>query len=369
MRKQLLLLGTLLAMLIPVAAFAAGEEYEKLPIVVLTYSEALALALEDVPAIQNLENRIAELQKERNDLNEAYRLTRWQISAAAADGLRSQITELNRQIEHMSLEIDTIKLRREQALINAIAVIANAAIDIETAEASIVITSEQVRRTGRLHSFGFASASELRIAQARLTQEQVNLDNLLITKANGLSTLNHLLGQPVYQQTYVELERELPEIPGNLTNHIESTVLQAPSIRQMRFDIYRRREDMAQHRAVYRYLGVSPRRNCETCQALQSAYDIAVLQQTTAIRAMDTALRAAYNNLEQLQNQESAARLALGQAEEALQIAQTNFELGRVTQFEIDSALFSIFSAQQAIERILNQQWVMMLVLENPALL
>jgi len=177
------------------------------------------------------------------------------------------------------------------------------------------------------------------------------------------------LGQPVYQQIYVEFEQELPEIPEYLTNHIETLVSQAPSILQMRFDIYRRREDLNRHLNIYRERGVRPPRECDECDDLHEAYDRVTLVRNIATRAMGAELRTAYSNLEQLQAQETAARLALVQAEENLQTAQTNFDLGRVTQFEIDTAVFAIFSAQQAVERILNLQWGLALGLDNPVLL
>ena len=369
MKKKLLMLSVLLAVLMSVPALAAEDEYEEAPPVVLTYNEALALAFENLPAVQDLENRIAEMEEELSDLNDEYRLISWLGNREVNNALRRQITELNRQIEHMNLEIEIIKLRREQALISSLVVISNASLDIETAEASIVITAEQVRRTGRLRSFGLASANDLRIVQARLTQEQTDLDSLLIARADGIISLNHLLGQPVYQQTYVEFERQLPDIPANLTSYIDALIRQAPSIRQMRFDIYRRREELTRHRDFYREREISPRRDCETCLALRNAYDLILLENDVALRAMGTALRAAFSSLEQLQNQESVARLNLSQAEEALQTAQTNFELGIVTQFEIDQAMFSIFSARQAIERILNLQWGLALSLANPVLL
>jgi len=369
MKRLLLMCGVLLAIFIPVVAFGAEEEYVEEPIVIFTYNEALALALEDIPALQELENRIEELEEELYYFNRDFRNLRWQLSETAINELRRQQTELEREIEHLSLDAIIIRLRREQSLRNNLVANANAAIDIEIAEAALVLTEEQLRRTGLLHRFGFASASELRIAQQRLTQEQMSLDNLQVAQTNALSNLNHLLGQPSHQQTYVEFERELPEIPENLISHIPALVAQAPTIRQMQFNVYRRQEERERHLRIYRDRGERPRRDCEICEALQFAYDIVSLEQSTAMRAMETALRTAHSNLEQMHTQEAAARLRLTQAEESLQTAETNLDLGRVTQFDVDMALYAIFNAEQAIERILNLQWGMVLLLGNPVLL
>jgi len=366
MRKLILLAGLLLAISMPVLTYA----YEESVLVVLTYEEALALALEDVPALQVLENRLEELEKERYDLNEDIRRMQWQVSTAVLDSMRHQRTELDRQIAHTNLDIEILTLRQEQLLQRAILTIANTTLDLETAEASIAITIEEVRRTERLHHFGLASATELRQARSRLLAEEMNLSNLYIAAVNGLSNLNHLLGQPSYQETYIEWERELPEIPENLSNHISALVLASQTIRQMQINIYRRNEERAQHIEEYRQRGVPrPRRDCDVCEALDWAVDMAVLERTTTKRSMETALRIAFSNLEQLQTEEELARLTLAQAEESLQAAKTNFELGRVTQFEIDRWMFAVFSAEQSIEGILNQQWAAMLALDNPVIL
>jgi len=366
MKKLLLLCGVILAVLLPITVL--GDEYEN-ALIVLTFDEALTLALEDIPALMDLESRIEELEDEIYDLNESYRRIRWQVSSSMLDNMRRQMIELERRLESITLDRDIMTLRREQSLINALLNIINIALDIETAEASLVITAEQLRRAELLHRFGFASASEVRTAQARLTQEQMSFENHLIAQTSAQNNLNLLLGQHADVLIYVKFERELPELPEDLTNHIEALTAQAPNIRQMQFNVYRRSEDLERHLAAYRQRGERPPRDCETCEALQEAYDRAVLEQNIAIRGMEASLRTAYNNLEQLQTQEAAARLALAQAEENLQTAQTNLDLGRVTQFDIDIAEFAIFSAQQTIERILYMQWGMVLGLKNPVLL
>jgi len=365
-----MLCAVLMAVFIPAVVLAAEDDYTYTLPVVLTYDEALALALEDIPALQSLESRKAELTEERGELNDDYRhARRYGTDTAILRVYRRELTELDRRIEHITLDIDIIKLRREQTLVNVLTAIANINIDIETTEASIALTTEQVRRTERMHSFGFASTNELRIAKARLTQEEMSMENLLIAKANVVSVLNNLLGLPAYSQTYVEFERGLPEIPENLTEYIETLVMQAPTIRQIQFDVYRHREALTRHITSYRERNTRPRRDCDECEALQNAYEQIVLERDIAIRNMETTLRTAYSNLEQLLNQEISARQNLARAEDSLQTVKTNFELGRTTQFEIDNAQFLIFSAQQAVERILYQQWAMVIALENPVLL
>ena len=364
MRKLLLLCVVLLAVSIPVTVY--DEEYYEDEAVVFSYGEALALALEGLPAIQDLENRIDDLDEERDDLRDLLRRVQWSWSAAAVSNLRHQITEIERQKEHLALDIEIIELRTELFLRNALTGMNNAAINIKIAEASIEISAEHLRRTGLLHQFGLASAGELRVAEQRLAQEEIRLENLRLAKANARGNPNLLLGQPPYQWTYVEFERELPEIPEGLSRHIESIVPTTPTIRQLQININRRQSDRSRHRAECTHMS---RRNCEQYIALREIYDRAHLDRDIAIRQMETALRTAYSNLEQLFNRQAAAQVNLDLAIGRLETAYTNLELGRVTQFDVTQAYFDVFSAELEIEMILNEQWVLGLLLAYPVLL
>ena len=364
MRKLLLLCGVLLIVSLPITVYS--EEYYQEETVVLTYSEALALALEILPALQDLEDRYEDLLEERNDLRDLLRRVQWTWSTSAVETLRRQITDIERQKEHLTYDIEIMKLRTELSLRNAMVGMKNAAIDIEIAEVSIEISAEHLRRIGLMRQFGLASASELRVAEQRLSQDEIRLENLRLAKARAQYNLNHLLGQPPYQQTYIEFERELPEIPEDLTRHIEQLAPNAPTIHQMQINVVRRWDDVTRHRANCTY---TPRRNCEIYIPLREAYDRARLDRDLAIRQIETALRTAYSNLEQLLNRETAALVTLDQAIDRLETAQTNLELGRVTRFDVENALFEVFSAELAIERILNEQWVLAFMLAYPVLL
>ena len=183
---------------------------------------------------------------------------------------------------------------------------------------------------------------------------------------NAAESLNHMLGQPPYQITNVVYERTQSEIPDDLTRHITQTVNQAPSIRQMQIAVDRHTDEITQHRDN---CNVTPRRECETYTNLRTAYERANRDHRLAIRAQETALRAAFNVSDQLQRQESVAMLILEQAIADYSNTQLNRSLGRATQFEVDNAINSVFIAEQAIERILYQRWVHEFTLANPALL
>jgi len=364
MKKIILLCAVLLVVFLPVYVY--GEEYED-DIVILTYDEALALAVESLPAIWDLEAHIEELEETRDDLRDDLRRISWAGGDAVA-AMRREMTELDRLIASANMEIETLVLRTELSLRTQLISIINNAMDIEAAKGSMDLSRENLRHIELRLRFGMASANDLRLANARITQEYMSLDILLAAQASIREDLNYFLDLPPYQYVIIEFERYLPEMPENLSPLITQAVSQAPTSRRMQFDVLRARESLALHRERCTYRG--RRRNvCDTCDTLIDRYDRAVIDRNIEIRRMETALRAAYNRLEQLQTQEAAAILALEQGQDALEIIKTNLDLGRATQFDVDSAIVARHVMEQAIERILYQQWVLVLSLANPELL
>ena len=362
--KKLLLLCC--AALMIVALAADYDDYDEQTATVFSYAEALALTIEGLPVIQDLENAIEDLEEQLDDLRTMYREIRWFLSSTVLDRFRRQMTEVERQIQHFRLDIETAKAQAELSLRRAILDIANAAMDIDAAEASLLISTEHLRHVSLRHEFGLASANDLRLAEQRLEQELIRLENLRLTQSNAQGRLNHLLGQPPYQETVVEFERVLPEIPDNLQHHISTIAPNTPASRQIHINVLRRRDDITQHVDQCRY---TSRRNCETYIALRTAHERVRLDHAIAIRQTETALRTAYSSLEQLFNREAAALVNLDQAVTRLETAHTNFELGRVTRLDVDRAYFDVLSAAMDVERVLYEQWLLGLLLRYPGLL
>jgi len=333
---------------------------------VFTYEEALELALETFPEIQDLENAIEELEDLRDDLRDVLALTYWMIAYTRGSTIRSHLDEVERQIEELTLDIRVIELRAELTLRNMLSDIANAAIDIEIMEASIVVSEESLRRANLLYSLGMISTSERRRAESRIMQEEMSLDNLRLVMANSQASLNLLLGQSPYQLTIVEYEITQSEAPVNLTRHITQTVAQAPAIRQTQINTERQRDAYNIHKERCH---ISPWRDCDSCVELHEAYARARLDQSLATRTMETALRMAHNRMSQLRTQEQAGSLELLQAVEGLETAEINLELGRGIPFEITQARHEVLDAELNVKRFLYRQWVLDFTLANPVLL
>lgn len=76
-------------------------------------------------------------------------------------------------------------------------------------------------------------------ASPNLTQGRAQLDALLRGKETIGQNLNYILGQPLDQDTVIEVENELPELPKNLSDYIEAMVNQTHQVRFVQLELDR----------------------------------------------------------------------------------------------------------------------------------
>lgn len=84
---------------------------------------------------------------------------------------------------------------------------------------------------------------------------------------------------------------------------------------------------------------------------------------------LEAAILCGYTGFITLVAQYEAIHMETERALENLEVAQTNYELGFVTQFEIEQVYLAVYSAQHEKESILNQKWILAFRLEHPSLL
>jgi outer membrane protein TolC len=275
------------------------------------------------------------------------------------DAARRGLRELDDQMYILRIQQQQSKLGIENTLRSLMIVVAELEATITTMEANLALSEENLRRVTVRHSFGLASSNELRAVRQALNIEEMNLLLRKTNLYNARNSLNLLLGQPLAQHTIIEFERELPEIPEDLDAHINEIIPQTPSIRLLQMDVDREYEAMRAYRGTDR----------ETRAALREAYERATQRRNQSMLTMEAALRRAYNDLLNLQTQKESQLLQVYRAQQALETAETNLALGRVTRHEITQAQLAIFQAEQAIESTLNQKWTLAFRLQNPTLL
>jgi len=330
----------------------------------LSYRQALALAQENenALAVRSVDAQIAAVRDELNELMEMLQESSW---SNWPDNLRNvyqrQITELERQILFLQLNRDITMVGIERSLRGALVNDRVTANNIAIAEERLTLSEERLRRTVILRRFGLASANDLYAAEQGLSQQRMELEHLRVTASNQRQALNLLLHQPLNREIEITFETGSSDLPEDLERYISAAVPQAPSIRQLQINIDRRRDERELYSATH---GDDARQ--ETLTALTGAHNRAVRERDNAVCAMEAAIRASYNGIIQLRAQKDAAVSELERAMHEWETAQRQFQLGRVTQFEVDNARFVILSRELALQNITYQLWLAEFSLFNP---
>ncbi|MCL2499632.1 MAG: hypothetical protein FWE90_04755 [Defluviitaleaceae bacterium] len=340
--------------------------------VVLSYEQALELALEDLSAIHNLEIQInthgSEIDRIRRVLQEFIC-----EDEHTRENHRKQITNHEQHIRYLHLSGEIINANTERSLRNALVNISVTENHIKIAEARLVLQEENLRRVIIMHRFGLTSTQALQAAKRSVTERHMELDRLFLTEYDQRQALNHILQQPLYQMTRVEFTAELPELPEDLDLYIESLIPQTPAIRQTQINIETRREERdfflrRNMTSAYRQSNVwrfSDDGLQYTWNELVNGYETAVRERDTAIHVMEANIRAAYNYITLLINQKAAGLSALEQAIYDLNSTHKLLELGRVTPFEVENARFSVLERELTLLNTYYQLWLAGLSLAN----
>jgi outer membrane protein TolC len=365
-----ILFGVLLFVLLGVCSFNVyGQVY-------FTYEQALAASLENVLALQDLDARIREHKDALEELMDNLREWRWENwPNESREIFRRQITEIERQIRRVELSRGIAETNIERALRGALVTVSVTAHNIQILEERLTLSEERLLRTGVLRRFGMASANELIAAEQNVRQLRMDLFNLRVTAFNQQQALNYIMQQPLYQETTVTFEIELTGLPEDLDKYIQTAITRSPGIAQLQITVDSRADEMDVFAQTHRDRGARERSGAwnlsdddlqESWDSLVRAHERAVRERGEAVRAMESTLRAAYNGIVQMQNQETAARLDLEWAEAELETAQRQLALGRVTAFDVNNASFTVFNRELSLQNIHLQIWLAEFSLANP---
>ncbi|MCL2224828.1 MAG: hypothetical protein FWB96_07670 [Defluviitaleaceae bacterium] len=345
----------------------------------------------------DLSGQVTALQGQRSQLmHEIARLNRPEEIAELRRDVQRNMNELDRQTTMLEMGREQAELSVEYILRSLI--VAQAELDsfIESFTASLALQEMNLTRMTVMHQVGMLSTHDFNAAKHGLSQARTQLEEMKRTRQTLMQSINHLLGQPLEQDTVIEFEREFHETPEDLTAHIEAAITETHTIRSLQLDV----ERASDARWVYTgnranvSLSESERRRAHnpnritqniwsleqtdedeeieslrTRIALQEAFERAETNHEQTIRQMEANLLRAYTELEALHTQYEAQQADHARALENLEVAITNLALGLITQFEVEGARLAVFAAEQEKDLTLTRKWALSFRLENPTLL
>ena len=302
---------------------------------------------------QNIGSNIATMEMQREIIwRELNALHEGTLLRELTEDVQLNISDLNRYVQALRLHQEQAKLARENTLRTAIVTLIELEAAISISKQKIILDNEDLRRLSLRHELGRASINAVQTAQLNIQIAEMELEELFRRQRTAMRNLNHLLGQPLTQYTVVTITPYFPEPPEDMQRFINTVIQTTPTTRELNLEVVRTRE------ARRAYTG----NDRDKRALLREAYEHA---ETT----MEVTMRLRFSELESLISRAEALYLELTQAETRLQVALRNLELGRITQHEVNQALFSIYVIEQDVEAVLKQKWRLTFLIDNPSIL
>jgi len=349
-------------------------------------NQALSQAMSSTAGVQGLTNEIAMMEIQRSIIfTEISNLQDETQFRALVREARHGLDELERQMENLALQQDMVALNMENVLRGILADMSGLEMMIEATQAELALAEFNMTLTELRYKLGMISSMDVSNAHHQLAQARDHLNTLSRHQVIAMQNLNHMLGLPLSEDTVITFDRGHSNPISNIEQHIAQTVPQTINVQQLELDLASaigarrvytnsnaeiRITEHDRRRALTTVAGshnnIATLRNRIT---LQDAVDRARTGLEQAERSTAAAMHRAHTNFTSLVAQEAALQRDLTQAQANLNATIINFELGYVTQFDIDRIALTILVIQQDIERVLNDMWIQVFVLENPSLL
>lgn|GEM_PF-1953768 len=329
----------------------------------LEHSEyMLAYALQStiigIMANQHIGNNIAMIEQQQAlVLRELDALRNGTIEQDMKTDIRNSIASVDQLMQNLELQQEHAKLMREHALRTNIIIIHDLDHSIELMQAQLVIAETALQHSEFRHQLGRLSANAVQFEQQRIELMRLDYQNAHHAREAAMQHLNNLLGQPLNQNTVIIIYRE-QLLPG-FDTIIQDYISTAAVYRSTLLEVNRTRD-------ARRAVNGRPR---DEIAPLQEAYDRAVLEHNQVRTELEVRLRNHINDFENLTNQMYALIIEQQQALSQLEVAQQNFELGHVTQHELDIHALSFLRLEHHAETILNQKWLLSFLMAHPAVI
>ncbi|MDR1664150.1 MAG: hypothetical protein LBR83_04410 [Clostridiales bacterium] len=379
--------------------FPAAAEASEPKLRLITFDEALALARKDSSEHLALQEQIDAIMEKQDELEEDLRdLKQYKIynkqfteedlnkmknemhelafSVLADDGTINQqdvdaienaLDDMDRNMESLKLGQQMIPVTREISLRNALKDEANALLDIELMEATLVLDEENVRRVTLKNEYGLASSAEVREAEQTLAQNQKNLEALNIQLENYSQAINEVLQLSPYEKIRVTYIRTLSNPPANIEVFLTERLLETPSLKQKEIETAIKKAELDYRDSENKRRGI--KLDKDKIDTLKVEYDKLAREYEDRRIALEAAIRANFSDLEALLKKEETLTVELEKANDTYETALIRLNAGQVTQYDADLARLGIKQKEIEIEKNKNDYWTLKFMFDNPFLL
>lgn len=353
---------------------------------ILSYDEALKMAVDKSSDLKALEDSVDYLKKMRTDLGDlVWSLDQQQhiinsnlfnLSQQTNEILAAQL-ELQTNVENVivaarniknveiqqsmvSVNEEMVKDGVELALKSYVNNIRSTQTQIDLLEASIEVGEENIKNLELKNKLGYESDYNLSTAKTTQENNKNNLEVLKLNLANEKQALKTLLGIDASEDVYVESETSFNKLQGvDLEKYVDSKREKDPSIKTLKNNLtlaeYKERTNAAY--SSENKIGVRNEVNSAQ-RALADGKD-----------NLEKGIRSAYNNLKQLEENNEMLLRSVEQSKSDYNSVVASYKSGMATAYQVRQAKLGILSAEKAVEDNAMQYDLLAFTFDRPYLL
>ncbi|MCL1862395.1 MAG: TolC family protein [Defluviitaleaceae bacterium] len=339
----------------------------------------------------SLQQEVTVLEGHRNTLLSELRILQDdEFFEEMEDTMRFAVGELGRVLESLQMQQSIVEISMEYALRTMLSVLSELTAARGMLEADLEHAQANLQRLEISYSLGLMSSRDMRAISHQITSGYTHLDTIDRNINAITQNLNNMLGLPITQQTAITFDLSVSEIPEDLDVHVDELVASAFSVRQAQLNLNSAIEARNNYTGHGRDIRITDRERRDAQQAINAATvtddgeeilelrNRITLQDTvenarTALaqekRTVENNIRLAFAELDALFSQSEAQQRNLDDTLDALEVVTVRYSAGHATLFDVYEAELAVARAEQGVESILNQKWLLSFQLQHTFLL
>ncbi len=333
-----------------------------------TYKEAVDKAIKNTNDIRSIKNSIAT--HEYNKENVEMGIDTYQWSGLVGGTLDNQyidyISTARMLTDLIELEGDQIRLTElslERSVLTALIDIEKIKDNINLLEENINVLEQTYKNNLILNELGMLSNSDLNTSKKTLDDTKSNLEMLKLNLQTNKNTLNNVMGVSLSEDNYIDFDMNMEPITLDIEAYARHSANNSVTVEQLRAN---------QRKTGYdydNYLGAGQVNYQEgRDEKLRTAQNIS-MQINDIINSHELAIKQLYISSQQVLGNHDKLVSDYENAIEDYNKAILNYELGYITQLQVDSAKMNVQSKLNAVrENVLNYENLRFMIL-NPDLI
>ncbi|MDR2650437.1 MAG: TolC family protein [Clostridiales bacterium] len=330
--------------------------------IVMDYDEALSSAYDANSSLLNLKESIDVINEKHSDLLDTINILGYVAdlnSQQFTDALRA-LRQLENTMENIPYNEQMVRESTEYMLRNTLSSIATDEMDLQILKENINLQTTNVKNTQLKLELGMVSSSTLKTAEQELEQSKVNQEILELKIADERSSLGQILLMPMDREIIINFTPSVETLPQpNLSALIADSANTDPTLKL---------KETALKEAQY---AVDTYNDTMTESKLEKENNLirASRDYDDAKRNLEAAIRAAYNKINQIQQNQKSLEINLEKAKDTYKTLSANYQAGLVALYDLDAGRVAILKAETDIAKNAYTFWTLSFGLAHPYLM